>query len=163
MEKQLNIQPKLIEKMKTIEYMELELNIQSKRISLVIVYRPESTTKHKYSMDEFYQEFEQMLSVYNEYKHEIIIMGDFNFHVNKPNDAKPKRFLETIELFKFINHVKEPTHRSGNTLDLILTRKDSILLDYKVDEMNSDHNNILFILNLQKPAPIKKNIRYRKL
>ncbi len=55
--KQLNIQPKRVDKMKTMEHMELELNIQSKIISFVIIYRPESSPKHKYSMDEFYQEF----------------------------------------------------------------------------------------------------------
>ncbi len=63
-------------------------------------------------------------------KNELLIMGDFNFHMNKPANNKTKLMEYTLETFDLIQHVIEPRHNLGNTLDLIITRKDSKLLGY---------------------------------
>ncbi len=160
--KQLDITLIDTEKRKTFEHMELKLNIQSTLVTILIVYRPESSKKKRYSMDEFFTEFANFMTEYYLLKHEVIIVGDFNFHVNKSNDGKAKRFLELIKLFSFKNIITEPTHKDGNTLDLILIRENSILLNHKVDEQNSDHSNIIFSLNLEKPKPVTKTIKFRK-
>ena len=146
--KQLDITPIETQKRKTFEHMELKLNIQSTLVTILIVYRPESSKKNRYSMDEFFTEFANFMTKYYLLKHEVIIVGDFNFHVNKLHDPKAKRFLELIKLFSFKNIITEPTHKDGNTLDLVLIRENSILINHKVDEQNSDHSNIIFSLNL---------------
>ena len=50
----------------------------------------------------------------------IIIMGDFNIHVNNTNDPDAQIFLDTMEALGLDNHVNFSTHNRGNTLDLVL-------------------------------------------
>ncbi len=50
--------------------------------------------------------------------------------------------------FNLTQHVNEPIHRLGNTLDLIITRKRSIILNHHVDFQISDHNNIIFQIDM---------------
>ena len=45
----------------------------------------------------------------------VIILGDFNLHVNDPNDDIAKNFIETSQALTLEQHMKFPTHTSGNT------------------------------------------------
>ena len=49
------------------------------------------------------------------------ICGDFNFHVQNTGDFYAKKFCSLVNSKGFKQHVSEPTHVSGNTLDLFLT------------------------------------------
>ncbi len=53
-------------------------------------------------------------------------------------------------------------HKLVNTLDLIITRRTSILLNHKVDFQICDNNNILFQIGMRKPAYPLKVIKFRK-
>ena len=56
----------------------------------------------------------------------IIIIGDFNIHINKRGENKDTAiFMNTIEALGFQQHVNFSTHRIGNTLDLVLTESQS--------------------------------------
>ncbi len=92
----------------------------------------------------------------------LIICGDFNIHVNKPDDPNTKKFMGIISQFNLVRHINEQTHKLGNTLDLIITRT-SILLNHKVDFQISDHNNILFQIDMRKSACPQKVVKFRKL
>ena len=52
----------------------------------------------------------------------LLVAGDFNFHIDEPNDCDARRFLQVLESFDLIQHVSEVTHRNGHILDLIITR-----------------------------------------
>ena len=52
-------------------------------------------------------------------KHRILIVGDFNFHVDDLTDRAAARFVDLITSFNFKQHVIVPTHRDGHTLDLM--------------------------------------------
>ncbi len=60
--------------------------------------------------------------------------------------------MDILSQFNLVQHINETTHKLGNTLDLIIIRKTSILLTHKVDFQISDHNNILFQIDMRKPA-----------
>ncbi len=90
-------------------------------------------------------------------------MGDFNFHMNKSDKPNVKRMMEILDMFDLIQHVTKPTHKFGNTLDLIITKRDTKLLSHKVEEMLSDHNALHMNLNIQKPPWTIKYITYRNL
>ncbi len=47
--------------------------------------------------------------------------GDFNIHFIKAFDLLSRAFVALIDTFGFTQFVHEPTHCSGNTLDLILS------------------------------------------
>ncbi len=137
---------------KIMEFMDVMLTVWSKKVCLVTIYRPEASQKNKYTMEDFYKEFSKLMSHCNIIKDEVIICGDFNIHVNKPDDPNTKKFMDILFQFNLVQHLIERTHKLGNTLDLIITRKTSILVNHEVDFQISDHNNILFQIYMQKPA-----------
>ncbi len=71
----------------------------------------------------------------------ILIIGDFNIHLNKAFDPLSKAFLALLDTFGFTQFVHEPTHCSGNTLDLIVSHGIvvSALTVSSVTTMLSDH------------------------
>ena len=147
---------------KTFESMELKLISNGQTVHLVIVYRPEPTNVNRYCMTDFHSEFMTFLAYYHKYANEVILVGDFNLHINKPHDKNTRKFNDNLDMFNLIQHVKEPTHKDGNVLDLLITRNPTRLIHHKVDELNSDHNNILFQLNLKKSKPPKKSVKLRR-
>ena len=130
--------------------METTININARRITCITIYRPESSNIHKYKMSTCFTEFENLLTKYFVTKYELLIIGDFNFHMNKPDKPNVKRMIEVLDTFDLIQHVTKPTHKFGNTLDLI-TKKDTKLLSHTVGEMFSDHNVLHMNINIKKP------------
>ena len=58
----------------------------------------------------------------------ILIVGDFNLHVDADGDAAAGDLLDILESMGLEQHVTGPTHNLGHTLDLIITRQfDSII------------------------------------
>ena len=83
--------------------------------------------------------------------------------MNDPYDTEAQDFLDYLSGYSLVNHVHEPTHRLGNTLDLFITRQDSDLLkNLTVDCQFSDHHLIRCLLNVYKPPAIKKQVTFRK-
>ena len=154
---QLNIIKNELPKFNTFECMELSLNHEGKKTTLVTVYRPEASNKNKYSMEEFYEEFSSLLASYHQ-KSEVILVGDFNFHVNKKDNTKARQFLDILDTFHLKQHINKPTHKEGNTLDLLITQYDTNISNCLIDEQNSDHNNIIFELQLKKIAPERRKV-----
>ena len=53
----------------------------------------------------------------------LLITGDFNFHVDVPTDPINIHFRDLLDAMGLVQHVKQPTHIHGHTLDLIITRQ----------------------------------------
>ena len=51
----------------------------------------------------------------------IILMGDFNIHIGNEDDAESMTFLDTTEALGLEQWVDEPTHKSDNNLDLVVS------------------------------------------
>ena len=127
------------------------------------MYRPPETGA---AIGVFFQEFSSLLEEVVVCPEELLIIGDFNFHMDTA-DRYAALFGSLLELFNLKQHVTVPTHRSGNILYLVLSRKDAEAL--KVDELvvmeqlSSDHKAICFQLNLQKPLNERKSVFSRRL
>jgi len=69
-----------------------------------------------------------------------------------------------LDTFNLSQHVVGSTHRSGHTLDLLITRQNSSI----VENINifpqciSDHCLIQTTIQLAKPAPVRSTVNYRK-
>jgi hypothetical protein len=57
------------------------------------------------------------------------VMGDFNFHTDDLTNHNACEFSNLLDTFNMSQHVSEPTHQSGHTLDLLITRQDSNLIN----------------------------------
>ena len=49
------------------------------------------------------------------------MVGDFNFHIDQPDDHNASVFLDILDSADLGQHVTEATHKKGHTLDLVIT------------------------------------------
>ena len=90
----------------------------------------------------------------------IIIMGDFNIHVNNTTDPEVQIFLDTMEALGLDNHVNLAMHNRGNTLDLVLTEVLSPLsvVTCRQGPLLSDHCSIGLEVAIPKQALKRQTI-----
>ena len=95
----------------------------------------------------------------------LLVTGDMNIHVDVVNDPDASRFLDLLDSMELVQHVKTRTHIHGHTLDLIITRETSILVENTSisDCCLSDYFSVLCNLPLRKPPLSVKEVSYRKL
>ena len=90
-------------------------------LSLLLIYRPPNNDYRSFITD-----FTDI--IHDHSTENLLILGDFNFHVNT-DLLHHYKFKMTYNELNLTQHVNFPTHIHGNTLDLILTFTDSKLLN----------------------------------
>uniref|UniRef100_A0A8C6M2E0 Reverse transcriptase domain-containing protein n=1 Tax=Nothobranchius furzeri TaxID=105023 RepID=A0A8C6M2E0_NOTFU len=94
----------------------------------------------------------------------LIILGDFNVHVDSPSCHLADEFLQLLDCLNLQQHVDVPTHSRGHTLDLVITNSVPISNLFAYDLGVSDHKVISMELSLScSPTKAKRQIRYRDL
>ena len=98
-------------------------------------------------------------------KEQILIAGDFNIHVDDIKNVDAVTFLDVLESFGLQQHVTQPIHVLGHTLDLIISRYfDNLLKAPPVtDFFVSDHTSLMCNLTSRISYSTAKVINYRKL
>ena len=127
----------------------------SKMIRMIIIYRPPSFVP----LSTFYREFSLLLEEIATASGELLVVGDFNLHVDSSCDVNAMQFGDLIASFDLKQWMTGPIHTSGHTLDLIITRNQCNLVeDVMVHEpLISDHYAIFMHLLLHKPQFPKKD------
>ena len=115
-------------------------------------------------MTSFFTEFSDYLETIVLCKEQLVVVGDFNIHVDVPNDSDSTKFLDLLESFSLQQHVVGPTHIHGHTLDLVITRQsDQILRSTpQVDSDFSDHASLFCHLHSIKPSFSTRTLLFRK-
>ena len=146
----------------SFEVMRAKFTSHSETVHLIVVYRP----GHPGTDRTFFEEFGSLLDSLLEVRGKIVICGDFNYWVDDPL-SKPFsfEFLELLDINNYCNFVSSSTHRSGHTLDLVLTPVGvDCVVDVEVmpvDSHISDHALVTFGLRMARPKAIKKPITFR--
>ena len=145
----------------SFELLEVSVNLHHKIIRIATIYRPGHPGSDRIFMDEF----NQFMEVFSLKSGEHIMCGDFNYWIDRPN-LKPfsHEFIELVNQHNFVNHVTQPTHTSGHTLDLILTPNDGRVLNIETENSDaaiSDHALLSFCYQVPKPATYEKLITFR--
>ena len=143
-----NLKIKKLSKTSYSSFEHLQILVQSPDttgLSLTAVYRPPPNKKNGLTVHQFLEEISNFLDEWILDKNRLLLVGDFNFHVNNQNDPAATSFLKLMDSYGLVQHVKSSTHNKGHTLDLLLTRVgDSLLSNIRtVDTQLSDHNWIL--------------------
>ena len=107
----------------SFEYSELCIKFETFSTRLVIVYRAPYSASHPVTAGTFISEFTTYLESIILSAEPLLITGDFNLHVDNPDDAEATEFLDTLESMGLKQHVNVPTHELGHTLDLVITRQ----------------------------------------
>ena len=156
----LRVNTTICEEYETFEIMDVRIKNKG-CLRVFVIYRPPEST---YAL--FYEEFSRLLEkTLAVHPGPVIFIGDFNFHVDDPNDYQAKRFTDLLRSFDLKQHVDGITHKDGHTLDLVITRSDdSLIRKLSIrDPAISDHRAVHCELNLQKPIYAKKTVQYREL
>ena len=123
------------------------------------------STDHLFTTREFVNKFTAYLESIILSVESLLIVGDFNLHVNNLHDPIATDFLDTLESMNLQQHVHGPTHELDHTLDLVITRQsDTVLLQQPtVGRFFSDHAVVICSLNSARPCLRTKFHSYRKL
>ena len=150
---------------RSFEFGEWILKHGSSKLRVIVIYRIPYSAAHPVSTSVFLDEFPAYLESVVMSPEPLLITGDFNIHVDVPNDKGAARFLELLTSMGLEQHVDKPTHFSGHTLDLIITRcSDSLLFAKPIaDYLFSDHTTVLCDLGLGKPPPKARQVSNRKI
>ena len=137
----------------------------SKLLRLVVVYRPPPSNKSKSTNELFFEEFGSMLEQLATDKGQVMIVGDFNFHIDDHSNSCAVKFMELLQTFDYTQHVKQPTHKGNHILDLIITRSEDNIIHRTtvVDPVLSDHYAVRCKVLFAKPPLEKIDITYRNL
>lgn len=126
----------------SFEYSDLTIHSSTKHLRLVTVYRPPTSKKNKHSIADFCQEFSSFIEILQASNKLLLLVGDFNIHVDNEADANSRAFLELLDGVSFSNHACCPTHKAKHTLDLIITRGENQLVSNVTvsQSLPSDHS-----------------------
>ncbi len=149
------------------------LNINSYTLNLYGVYRPPPTAQNGLTTSSFIAEWSQFLSELTVSSAEIIILGDVNIHMDQTSQMQTRNFNESLQTTALQQHIHEPTHYRGHTIDVLISRDDDRLVkDINVTDigltdnngkLNNDHYAITFSLLCYTNEPRTKQVSYRKL
>ena len=135
------------------------------RLRVVIVYRPPYSVKHPVSTSTFITEFSDYLESLVMSSEPLLILGDFNIHMDLPDDTDCRNMCDLLVSMGLKQHVLQPTHERGHTLDLIITRiSDNIIAGRPfTGELFSDHFPVFCQLKPERPLVAVKHLQFRKI
>ena len=95
----------------------------------------------------------------------MIVLGDFNMHINDESDNEAGIFVDTMIALGFNQHVSFPMHRAGNILDLVFTETcNSIeVKTCRPGPIFSDHTAVEVVVTQSIQHIRRKLTKYRKL
>ena len=133
------------------------INIAASQIFLQIIYQFPNTGKIDFG-NELADHFESHASNLTD---KMLLVGDFNIHVDNPDTILLNNLLASYNL---VNRINFPTHKLQHTLDLIIDNGDNLLImSTSRGLLISDHNFVHCTLNVKHPLPSPKTIQYRQI
>lgn len=128
-------------------------------LNLFVIYRSGSSKCN----NKYFSDFSSLLETIALSPGQLVICGDFNIHVNKPDDSDARKLLDLLQSAGLKQHVDFPTHVSNNTLDLLITRDlESCASNVApVHGLPSDHTGIICDINIQRAKATKRVVNSR--
>ena len=148
---------KLLKSMTNDNWEYLVMFFQTTSLLLILVYRPPAT-----NFSVFIEEFAEVRVENASNFTNILCLGDFNVHAELETDSRASRLFSVISEAGLEQHILEPTHVSGHTLDLIISTY-TPANNFVNDEIAGDHNCIYFNYpTVTQTSVSKKTVVYRR-
>ena len=129
-------------------------------LTLIAIYHPPSTMQNN-TDNQFIDQFTEWPSVNLATLPNVVITGDFNIHINdKELDNNAHIFTDTLKALGPQTHNDFPTHKLGNTLELLITEISSQI---EIDKcwagpFISDHSTVKASLSIARRDLIKNKL-----
>ena len=148
----------------SFECLTIKLMIKLKLHWISTIYRPPYSNKHPIPTSTFIDEFPDHVSHLLCRTDNPIIVRDINIPWNKTDNLETSSLTEILELYNLEQHVATPTHKQDNTVDWVMSIKNSEeFLDLHMNEFLSDHCTIKWIYNVKRPNTVKARTMIRNL
>ena len=108
--------------MKTITFEHAIVTDVLRCVQYIVVYRPPLSAVNGFKTKDYLTEIDEFLSDVNMSANKIVALGDFNLHVDVPTKSDVATFMSILSSLNMSQHVVDPSHKRGHTLDLIITR-----------------------------------------
>ena len=144
--------------------MNLYISSASATFQMILIYRPPPSKKNKFTVPMFFDEFSSLLQTLSiDASDHVLLSGDFNIHVDKPEDRDSSDFLNLLHIHDLKQHITGPTHVKNHTLDLLISRREDELVSSPSVEsgLPSDHSAVRCFINISRPGPSTKRITSR--
>ena len=151
--------------LRSFQFAKWRIVLKHTTLTILAIYHPPYSNQTRATNHDFLDEFTDWVAGYIINDTNIIILGDFNLHVNDTNDDTAMNFIESTQALALQQHVNIPTHTSGNTLDLVFTQ---LFNEIKIQRCIQDdfilhHCIVKCNLNVKRPDILRKVISYHKL
>ena len=89
-------------------------------------------------------------------------LGDFSIHVNNPDNEDAIQFIEMCAAVGLQQHIKQETHISGNTLDLVLNEcgNSEKICYVQTGAYLSDHYIVLIVPEYPRSIVVTKKVKF---
>ena len=153
----------LIDEVFTCSFQATKFKIQVNKcnITLLSSYHPPYSAVSPFTERMFIDDFTEWICdqlVMTDHGNKLLIWGDFNIHMNDESDENAGNFMDIIMTLGLEQHVHFPTHKAGNTLDLVMTELGSKLEVTKCSACPfwSDHCAADFIVKLPMHSTVQE-------
>ena len=131
-------------------------------ITITVIYHPPYSPENNITNAAFLYKFTEQVTEL-EIQKNVIILGDFNMHINNPNDTDANILIDILEALGFQQHIDFSTHQHGSTLDLVFTE---ILDNIQVEKCAggsflSDHVKVTARTSIKREDIEAKVLTYR--
>ena len=107
-----------------------KIQVNKCNITLLSIYHPPYSTVNPVTKKMFISDFTEWICdqlFMTDHGNNLLILGDFNIHVNDESDGNAGNFRDIIMALGLEQYVHFLTHKAGNTLDLVMTELGSKL------------------------------------
>jgi exonuclease III len=150
---------------KTFDHLDMTITSGPSAFRLFTLYRPQYSRRNKLTTSMFLEDLSSLVEAIILTPGASVLVGDFNIHVNKSEDPETKALIELLDNAGLKQLIDFPTHRSLNTLDLIITNADADVVSQTQPDHSlwSDHVAIKATLDVVRPPASKKTLCFRRL
>ena len=150
---------------RSFEHIECRLKTPVSSMRIVVFYRPPPSAKNGLTTTVFFDEWDRFIDQHTIKPGPLIIMGDLNIHIDNTTNADARRLINSVNATGMVLHVREPTHRKGHMLDVLMTRStdEHLVRNVTITDMGlSDHFAVNVNINIVQRRTGLMKIRYRK-
>ena len=97
----------------TFQFAKWQLAVNHTSITVIAIYHPPPSNQVRVTNGDFLDEFTDWAAESVSTCNNVILVGDFNLHINDPNDDNVCNFIDTTQALGLYQNISFPTHVSG--------------------------------------------------
>ena len=141
-----------------MELMNFNIAVKGININICIIYRPWNGSVIEFC-DSLAMIQERNI---NTDKGKLNVLNDVNIHLDEENNPDTITFNDFLESFWVINYTTFFTHAAKHILDLVISNEFTMVQSVLPRHHLSDHSFVHAILEIKRPIPPCRLVRYRK-